>query len=179
MFRRIQVLLGVVTLGLIASGLTAFAIETELHWLTELLGAGPGARPEDLSGLLRWLVTVRDAVAATNSQYPFMAYGTDWLAFAHLVIAVVFVFSLRDPVRNAWVVDFGLLSCGGVLALALVAGQVRGIPMYWRLIDCSFGVVCAALLLVARRFLAQLRECGSGGTVSNVRVKPTGAQQSG
>ncbi|SCF41963.1 hypothetical protein [Micromonospora mirobrigensis] len=34
-----------------------------------------------------------------------MLYGTDWLAFAHLVLAVAFWGPLRDPVRNVWVVQ--------------------------------------------------------------------------
>jgi len=44
-------------------------------------------------------------------------------------------------VRNKWVITFGLIACAGVIPLALIAGQVRGIPFAWRLIDCSFGVV--------------------------------------
>ena len=34
--------------------------------------------------------------------YPLLAYGTDWLAFSHLVLAVVFLGAWRDPVRNRW-----------------------------------------------------------------------------
>jgi hypothetical protein len=33
---------------------------------------------------------VQEAIARTNREYPFLAYGTDWLAFARLVIAVAF-----------------------------------------------------------------------------------------
>ena len=29
-----------------------------------------------------------------------IAYGTDWLAFAHITIAVAFLGPLKDPVRN-------------------------------------------------------------------------------
>jgi hypothetical protein len=67
---------------------------------------------------------------------PFIACGTDWLAFAHLVIAIAFWGPVRDPVRNIWVVQFGMTAC-----LAVVAGPVRGIPWWWwQLIDISFGV---------------------------------------
>jgi hypothetical protein len=150
---RIRILLAFVALGLVLSGLTAIPLETELRWLTGVLGAGPASQPAELSGLLRWLVTVRDAVTITNAQYPFLAYGTDWLAFGHFVIAVAFLGAVRDPVRNSWVVGFGLIGCAGVIVLALGAGAFRGIPMYWRLIDCSFGVACAVPLLLARRYL--------------------------
>ena len=101
-------------------------------------------------------MTVRDAVAATNAAYPFLAYGTDWLAFAHLVIAVAFVGPLRAPVRNAWVVDWGLITCAAVVPLALVAGPIRGIPFYWRVVDCSFGVGGALLLWPCRRAIREL-----------------------
>jgi len=69
-----------------------------------------------------------------------VAYGTDWLAFAHLVIALLFVGPFRDPVRNVWVIQFGMIACVAVIPLALVCGPLRGIPFYWQLLDCSFGV---------------------------------------
>jgi hypothetical protein len=62
------------------------------------------------------------------------------------VLAVVFTGAWRDPVRNRWVLTFGLIACAGVLPLALIAGPIRGIPFYWRLIDCSFGVFGAMVL---------------------------------
>ena len=153
---RIRLLLVAFIVGLVLSGITAFPLETELRWVTGLLGAAPSTRPEDVSGVLRWLVVVRDALVDTNARYPFIAYGTDWLAFAHLVIAVAFIGPLRDPVRNAWVVTFGLIACAAVVPLALIAGAVRGIPIYWRLIDCSFGVFGAALLWPCRQAIAEL-----------------------
>jgi hypothetical protein len=70
-----------------------------------------------------------------------MAYGTDWLAFGHFVIAIAFIGALRDPVRNRWLFLFGMISCVLVIPYAIICGAVRGIPFYWRLIDCSFGVV--------------------------------------
>jgi hypothetical protein len=158
---RIRLLLGLVALGLVVSGLTAIPIETEVRWLTRALGVAPASRPEEFSGLLRWLVTVRDAVATTNARYPFLAYGTDWLAFGHFVIAVAFVGALRDPVRHSWVVGVGLISCAGVVVLALCAGAFRGVPLYWRLIDCSFGLACAMPLLLARRYLRLIEAKGT------------------
>lgn len=154
--RRIRALLLVFIAGLVLSGVTALPLETELRWLTRLLGVAPDARPQDFSGVLAWLVTVRDALTDTSARYPFLAYGTDWLAFAHLVIAVAFVGPLRDPVRNEWVVDFGLIACAAIIPLALIAGPVRGIPFYWRLGDCSFGVIGAAVLWPCRTAIREL-----------------------
>src|SRR5205085_989264 len=70
---------------------------------------------------------------------------------AHLLLAVLFIGPYRDPVRNKWVLDFGLLACAAVVPLALIAGPLRGIPLYWRLIDCSFGLLGAIPLYLARR----------------------------
>jgi len=154
--RRVRILLGIFMAGLVVSGLTAFPIPAELRWLTRVLGAAPDGKPEDYSGVLSWLVTVRDGVRRTGADYPFLAYGTDWLAFAHLVIAVAFIGPWRDPVRNAWVITFGLIACAGVIPLALIAGSIRGIPFGWRLLDCSFGVVGAIPLFLARRAIREL-----------------------
>jgi hypothetical protein len=161
--RRIRALLILFIVGLVLSGITAFPIETELRWLTGVLGAGPDARPADHEGLMRWLLTVRDGVIATNRTYPFLAYGTDWLAFAHLVIAVLFVGPLRDPVRNVWVVQWGMVACVAVVPLALIAGPVREIPFYWRLVDASFGVFGIVPLWICLRDIRRLERLGAAG----------------
>ena len=93
-------------------------------------------------------------------HYPFMSYGTDWLAFAHL-IAVAFLGPLYDPVRNKWVLVFGVIACVGVLPLALIAGPIRGIPFYWRLIDSSFGVIGAVPLLICLHYVRQIEKIDS------------------
>lgn len=152
--RRIRICLLVFIAGLVLSGLTAFPLQTELRILASLL---PDADRPHPSGFTQWILTVQSALVATNRDYPFLAYGTDWLAFAHLVIAVAFLGPLRDPVKNVWVIDFGLIACAGVIPLALVAGEIRGIPLGWRLIDCSFGVFGAVPLLVARRMIGSLK----------------------
>lgn len=160
--RRVRGLLLLFIAGLVLSGVTAFPLVTELRWLTGVLGAGPETQPHEVTGVLQWLVTVRDALTETNARYPFLAYGTDWLAFAHLVIAVAFVGPWRDPVRNRWVVTFGLIACAGVVPLALIAGAVRDIPFYWRLIDCAFGIGGAALLWPCARAIQELEASGGG-----------------
>jgi len=88
-----------------------------------------------------WINHVHNALRETNRQYPFLAYGYDWLAFAHLAIAVVFFGVLKDPLKNKWVVQSGRIACCMIFPLAFIAGFARGIPFYWQLIDCSFGVL--------------------------------------
>lgn len=119
-------------------GVTAFPIESELRVLTGFLGIEEGVAPENYGWFRGWLAYVFEGVVQTNSQYPFLAYGTDWLAFSHIVIGVAFMGLYANPVRNVWIVYFGMIACIGVIPLALICGAVRGIPLWWRLIDCSF-----------------------------------------
>lgn len=38
-----------------------------------------------------------------------MAYSTDWLASAHVIIALVFFGFYRNPIHNTWVLQFRLV----------------------------------------------------------------------
>jgi len=60
------------------------------------------------------------------------------------------------PIPRLW----GLIASVGIFFLALIAGPIRGIPFYWRLIDCSFGVVCGAILLRVRALIQRLQISG-------------------
>jgi hypothetical protein len=145
---RIRCWLVVFVVGLVLSGVTAFPLLAEVDLLTRIVRSVPA--PAELVG---WLDRVHLALAVTDRDYPFLAYGTDWLAFAHLVIAVAFWGAIRDPIRNVWIVQFGLIACLGVVPLALIAGTVRGIPWWWQLIDISFGVFGAVPLSLAYRLI--------------------------
>jgi len=131
--KHIRIVLVVFIVLLVLSGVTAFPIETELGLLVQFKSLFP---------LLfqQWITSVCKAVSDTNKMYPYLSYGTDWLAFAHLVIAVVFIGPLKDPVKNIWVVQFGMIACAMIFPLAFIAGHIRGIPFFWQLIDCSFGL---------------------------------------
>jgi hypothetical protein len=147
---RVRFWLILFVVGLVLSGVTAFPLETETRLAAQVVGSiGPDF-------LVAWLDRVRDAVAATNTAYPFLAYGTDWLGFAHLVIAVAFWGAIKDPVRNVWVVQFGMIACVAVIPLALIAGPIRGIPWGWQLVDMSFGVVGIVPLLLAYKGIRRL-----------------------
>ncbi len=159
--RRIHFWLAVFIASLVLSGVTAFPLQSELGWLVHLLHTS-GLQPiAESTQLLPWIERVNEALSFTNSRYPFLAYGTDWLAFAHLVIAIAFIGPWIDPVRNKWVITFGLIACAGVIPLALIAGPIRGIPLPWRLIDCSFGVLGCVPLLICRRSIIALERSKS------------------
>ena len=117
---------------LFLSGLTAIPLETELEFVSGFFPLG--------SPIGNWIDKVLGALQETNTKYPFLSYGYDWLAFAHFVLAVLFIGPLRNPVRNKWVIEFGMIACVLIIPFALIAGHYRGIPFMWRLIDCSFGV---------------------------------------
>jgi hypothetical protein len=152
---RIKLLTWLFIIGLVLSGATAIPLQGELNLLANLL-----APHSESSELGRWLLRVRDAVLQTQSQNPFLFYGTDWLAFGHFVIAIAFIGALRDPVRNKWLFDFGLIACALVIPYALFFGGLRGIPFWWRLIDCSFGVFGSVPLWFCRKWTAELERCG-------------------
>lgn len=134
---------------LILSGVTAFPIETELDIFMKHSSAFP-------QWVQFWLTTITDAVKNTNAAYPYLAYGTDWLAFSHLVIAVAFIGPLKEPVRNIWVIQFGMIACIMIFPLAFIAGPIRHIPLYWQLIDCSFGVLGLIPLYLVYKLIKQL-----------------------
>jgi hypothetical protein len=134
---------------LIVSGVTAFPIETELHWLLK----HPGLIPDPIASFIN---KASEGISNTNKAYPMLAYGYDWLAFAHIVIAMRFIGPLSNPVKNIWVIEWAMIACIAVIPLALLAGPVRGIPFYWRCIDCSFGVIGIIPLWVVRRWIKQL-----------------------
>jgi len=136
--KRIRLLLIIFIVGLVLSGATAIPLESEIKTVAEIQKQLGISETSDASA---WLAKIQNALVETNAKFPFMAYGTDWLAFAHFVIAIVFIGPLRDPVKNIWVIEFGMVACALVVPFALCMGAVRGIPIGWRLIDCSFGIL--------------------------------------
>lgn len=152
---KIRIMMLFFIFGLVISGITAFPIETEIqlfdrffvdsHWLQSYLPSIHG-----------FLLLVSTGVHETAEKYPFIFYGTDWLAFAHIVIATAFIGPLRDPVRNIWVIEFGMIACLMVFPLAFICGPIRGIPFIWRIIDCSFGLFGIIPLWITRRWILRL-----------------------
>ena len=131
--RQIRRLLCFFMIILFLSGVTAIPLDSELSVLIKFF-------PEK-SMVHSWLTRVLFAYREVKSEHPFLLYGYDWLAFAHFILALLFTGPYRDPVRNIWVIEFGLISCILILPLALIAGPLRNIPVEWQLIDCSFGVL--------------------------------------
>lgn len=179
LLRRIRLVLAGFVIGLVLSGLTAFPLTWELNLLARWMGATENATPDNLSGLLEWIVRVRNALRDTDGAYPFLAYGYDWLAFAHLMIALAFIGPWRDPVRNVWIIEWAMLCCVAILPLAFICGHLRGIPFYWQLIDCSFGVVGFMPLWWCRRAITRLERAEPPSSVAPDILEKQRAGQTG
>lgn len=144
-------------LGLLVSGITAFPLVWEVELLHRMVG--PNTMMANIfPPLTAWIGTVHEGLQQMQAEQPFIFYGTDWLAFGHIVIAIAFWGPLKDPVRNSWVIDFGMIVCILVVPLAMICGPIRGIPFFWRLIDCSFGVAGIFPLLICKYYIGQMQK---------------------
>jgi hypothetical protein len=149
--KQIRLAIGIVIAGLVFSGITAFPLLQEIRLLSFLMTGETPGNPELHGGFAHWILRVREGLEVTHERYPFLAYGTDWLAFGHLVIALFFIPPWRDPVRYRDVLRVGVVASLAVIPLALVCGSIRGIPFGWQVIDSSFGLLCLPPLLFALR----------------------------
>ncbi len=154
-------------IGLVVSGATAIPLQWELDLLERITGFTGGDGQMEISLVGTLLVHVSRALEETGDKYPFLFYGTDWLAFGHFVIAVAFAGALRDPVRNIWLFTFGMIACVLVIPYALIFGAVRGIPIWWRLIDCSFGVFGFIPLWFCRKWARELEAVATNSVADN------------
>jgi len=156
LLKRIRFWMAVFIVSLVISGVTAFPIKWEMDIAMKWVPMFPAF-------VQTWMQTVHQGVSETWTNYPFIPYGTDWLAFGHIVIALFFFGPYKDPVRNIWVIEAGMIACVLVLPLALIMGAVREIPFWWRLVDCSFGVFGFIMLWWIRSLIVRV-----GGTGQQV-----------
>lgn len=158
-----------VIFGLIVSGLTAFPLSVELDILARIVtGGSEDWNPANYQGLAHWILKVREGLENTYRDYPFIAYGTDWLAFGHIIIALFFILPFREPARYVGVLWVGVAACLLVAPLAMICGPIRGIPFYWQFIDMCFGIVCIFPLLLAIKLTKAIE---SGNADETVKLK--------
>ena len=144
--RRFRVVIVLFIIALVFSGITALPLLREVRLLHTLTPPGD-------TGISAWIATVKSGLEQTYAHYPWMAYGTDWLAFGHFAIACFFVAAAFRPAQSRLIIQAGFAACLLVIPTALICGEVRGIPLGWRFIDCSFGIVGILPLLYCYRLL--------------------------
>lgn len=133
---------------LFLSGLSVLPAEWELTLALSLL-------PKDTI-VYNWLSKVLTGYKEVHANNGFLLYGYDWLAFAHFVLAILFIGTYRDPVKNVWVIQFGLIASILIIPFAFIAGFLRSIPFWWQLVDSSFGVFGFILLWLCLKKIRQL-----------------------
>jgi hypothetical protein len=120
--------------GLFISGITCFPIMYEISWGNALFDAWGIKPPPFIQDITR-------GITETMAHHQFLFYGTDWLGFAHILFTLLFYGVYKDPIKNIWVTEFGLLACLAIFPLAFIMGPIRGIPFWWQLVDSSFGII--------------------------------------
>lgn len=149
-YRAIRFRLLIFIMALVLSGLTAIPVQQELRWLSQVNGIFP-------TSIEDWLHKVLTALDYNTQHAPFLQYAFDWLAFAHVIIALFFIEAWRRPLDSEGILRCGLIASLAVLPFALLFGEWRAIPLPWRLGDCSFGIISLVLLLDIRRRIRDLK----------------------
>jgi len=158
--RKIRTLVIIFQVAMFLSGVTAFFVP----WgIDQIMSVGAFEN----TTLQPWLLQVQEGVAAVDQSYPFILYGTDWLAFAHILFAILFYGAYVDPIRNKWLFKFGIIASLLIFPLAFIMGNIRGIPVLWQLMDCSFGLVASILLYYTLKKVNELEHSTENGTGVN------------
>ena len=145
--KKIRLHLGIFITLLVLSGITAFPILHEIDFLYD-------HRAVFLPVLEQWIC---DLYVLLHKTSPVVLYGTDWLAFAHIIIALFFLPLLIDPTRYRLNLRAGMFACLLVFPLAFICGPARGIPFFHQLIDCSFGLIGFLYLFFIDRLIKKYR----------------------
>jgi len=155
--QKVRAIIAFFMVALVVSGATAFPVESELNLLCSILNINAETAKES-PAIFGFVYSMKESISEMNQNSPQLAYGYDWLAFAHLVIALMFIGPFRDPVRNKWVIQWGMIACVAILPLAFICGPIRQIPIYWTLIDCSFGVFGIIPLIFCMKLINRLEK---------------------
>ena len=103
-----------------------------------------------------WMEHLHLAVLQTYTSYPVIAYCMDWLSYACVVFAGFLLGAIKNPVRNVWIVQVFMVACILAFIFPFIAGPIRDVPIFWRFIDSSFGVVGFLFLLLPYRLIKKL-----------------------
>jgi hypothetical protein len=144
--KNIRIHLSLFIVLLLLSGITAFPLQLEIAFLN--------SHRQVFSPVLQhWLNHLYLVITSTS---PIMLYGTDWLAFAHIVISLFFIPAFKKPLQYKDNLKVGIIACILIFPLAFICGPIRGIPFFHQLIDCLFGLFGSLYLYLILRKINQL-----------------------
>lgn len=149
--RKIRIALVITIIGLLLNAVSAIPLHTELN----ILLSNPDLLPQSLR---EWLTYLNNGIADTDKNYPFMRYGFDWLAFAHVLIAIAFIGPLKDPIKNEWVVSWGIIASALSIVMALFWERLRDIPVWWSFIDIFIAIIALIILWLCNNWIKQLKK---------------------
>ncbi len=149
--RKIKIVIILTIIGLLLNGISAIPLRKELN----ILLSNPDALPPFLRD---WWTYVNKGIKETSKNYPFMRYGFDWLAFAHLLIAIAFLGPLKDPIKNEWVVRWGAIASALSVFMALGWERERDIPLWWSFVDASIAFIAFIILLLCSNWIKKLKK---------------------
>ena len=146
----IRIWLGLMMGVLVGSAISTIPLQLQIEFVLDKMPSN--------NAVYEWLQMIATSLGEAYQNFPFLFYGLDWLLFAHVVIALVFIGPYREPVKNKWVVQWAMLVCVLIIPTALIAGHFREIPFAWRLIDCSFGIIGLLPLWLTIRHIKKLEQ---------------------
>ena len=148
--RKIRAAIIITIIGLLLNGISAIPLKHELNILL--------SKPDALPKFLRdWWMYVDKGLTETNNNYPFMRYGFDWLAFAHVLIAIAFIGPLKDPIKNQWIIIWGMIASLLSIVMAFGWERMRGIPVWWSCIDAAIALAAFIILLICNKWIQDLK----------------------
>ncbi len=145
--KRAKWMLGIIAFGLLVSAITVWPAVPELKMVVRLVWGDS----EPTGALHNFVLQAIEGLESVEASHPFLLYAHDWLAFAHIALAILFAGAIRDPVRNVWIVQCGLIMCVLIPVLAGICIPLRGLPFFWFWIDVAFAPAAGLPLWIALR----------------------------
>jgi len=151
LLRQIRLLISLIMVIVILAGMAAFFPISLLNWLED----HNSLLPEKVNS---WIQEINHGLKVTADAYPFVIYAIHWLAFSHIIIALLFAGVIVDPVKNRWVINWAIACCMIAITLVFVSGYANRIPFFHQVIDSSFAIAGILLLYMIKKKIISLEK---------------------
>ena len=74
-----------------------------------------------------------------------------------LLIAIAFIGPLKDPIKNEWVIKWGMIASGLSVLMALGWERLRSIPVWWSVVDASIVIIAFLVLWFCNKWIQELK----------------------